>query len=1037
MTSEDSLPPRLIPSWFGDIADAIPHETAIAFEDSQLSYGALNRLSAHLAGELMDKGAGFGTVIGLCVPPSLELVVGALAILRAGCIYLPLDPGYPPERLDYMIADSGCRLIIATSALDARSLSTRALVHQIDGYSGRSREYVGVPLIEPQALFPEVAYIVYTSGSTGRPKGVEGTHRSLANRMEWGLNTFPYAPGEICCLKTSISFVDSLSEMFAPLLGGCKLVITPAGMLRDPAAFVDFLVKQSVSRLVAVPSLLGLICAVLTERRRSLHCMKVVVSSGEPLSAQLAGEVLARMPHARLVNLYGSSEIGGDVTSNVVTRPPDTDGIISIGWPISNTICLVMDEQGRPVPDGVIGELYVGGAGVARGYLNRPQETAARFIEHSLGDRTRGHLYRTGDLVRRMPNGSFAYHGRLDHQVKIGGVRVEIGEVEHALTAQSGVREAAVAAHRRGSGESYLVAHVVLDAASDAEAVRTAPVRLRKSLLVRLPQVMIPAHIEIVAALPLTPSGKLDRQALRLRIATAAQARQTPALSEVQQSLRAIWSEVLEVPPEAIDVDADFHALGGNSFALLKLVFRISRQWNHPLDVQAFLKEPTLARLARAIELGEQRVKSVSGSGPTEIPLTPSQLRLLEGIDIDHPRIRHHNIEFLLQVESETAAVSGALERCLARHDVFCITSFGTRADGRLVQIIGAAPVRLPTDRTGVDRNLADFIAEAKTRRNAIRPAQGQLYYFFLYADADGTTYVYALINHLIFDGYSHYVLLSELARFLGDPKVALSAPLSFARRSVAYSGDAMRRQLESELPYWEATIAEKPDRTLFADAEGGASRVVTIAHVFHNGWNTLQRRNERSRSTVFLAACVFAVAARYGLNRVHARIVGSGRMAVAGIDDSLTVGYVSDHYPQVFEVGLDAAETLAKIADARLILPRGGAGYPWLRHCFQHERLLTGAQIDDFPLHFNYMPRSDQIAGIRDRSDLLGEPDRFLGDEDYAGIAFFVVEEEHQARVGLYRNSRYVGDETASAILDLVIESLEALAGEEAGAEP
>lgn len=1011
-------------SRFFETAEKHPEKVAITDGSEKLTYAELDRLSGILSTRLSDFGVGSEFVVGISLKPSIELVVCILAIWRAGGAYLPLDPGYPGQRLRYMLADSGCQLLLTTSKVAETLRGSDTATWTIDQGLRSEGVFSGNDGCQRTAQAAELAYIIYTSGSTGEPKGVEGTHRSLVNRLDWGLDAFPTTPNDVCCLKTSISFLDSLSEILTPLLGGCLLKIVPDGLIKNIEAFVNFLSDECVTRLVAVPSLLKLICTVLSERGETLPSMAIVVSSGEALSSSTAADVFSMIPNARLVNLYGSSEIGADVTVNVLTDPSEATNEISIGFPLTGVVCVVLDDTGRPVEDGVCGELHIGGVCLARGYRNKEKETHARFIEPSadLGLST-GRLFRTGDVVSRCPDGSLSFVGRTDDQVKIGGVRIELAEVERAILSFDTVSEVMVAALERELEDRYLAAFIVVQTSGSKTSVFDSVAELKMGLAHILPPMMIPTHFEVVPSLPLNPNGKLDRRALRLGLGyVPLEEVANGTLSSTQEKLAQVWAEILELDTEEIQINSDFHLLGGNSFALLKLLFRCSKIWECPIDIPLFLANPTLAAMAKQIVVGEPKSANLSPyhSKAVVAPLSPSQRRLLDGIEISAPRICNHNIEFLYEVDADTEKLSAALVRFLSRHEVFRVSEMTLDVNGQLIQKFDDAVPEHSEIETSDNILFHDFARDAKACRDAINPRHGRLYHFRICCDATGTTYFYGLINHLIFDGYSQFLMLSELSSFILDPERSLATPLGFGARSILYHEDATRASLLKEIPYWTSIVREVPDRSAFADMTGsGDSRLCTTYCVLPGICNVLRQRGEWFRSNVALAICAFAVGKNFELHTLGVRIVGSNRLALEGVDDSLTVGYVSDHYPQKVNVGETLAETVSNVLEARSAVPRRGAGYSWLRHAFNVPELVNGAQIDDFPMHFNFLPESDDFALFVDRTELLGPPAPYLGDDDYQGIAFFAVEEEGCLKVGIYRNSRFVSDEAVNSILE------------------
>ncbi|HEY4388384.1 MAG TPA: amino acid adenylation domain-containing protein, partial [Ktedonobacteraceae bacterium] len=487
-----------------------PDAVALIFEQQQMTYCVLDRRANQLAHSLRRLGVGPDQFVGVALERSLELVVVLLGILKAGGAYLPLDPNHPSERLAYMLEDAQPALLLTQRSLQAQLPSTNIPLFCLDQlWEMLSAEPESTPaiLLQPEHL----AYVIYTSGSTGRPKGVMGTHRASLNRFHWMWQRYPFGPAEVCCQKTNLSFVDAVWEIFGPLLQGVTLVIMADDVVKDPAHLRRLLERQAVTRIVLVPSLLRVLLEDEQALQRQLHRLTYWVSSGEPLALEVAQRFRRCLPEARLLNLYGSSEVTADVTYYEVT---DLDMLFSvpIGRPIANTQLYVLDTQHDLVPVGVTGELYIGGVGLARGYHRRPELTAERFIPHPFSQMPGQRLYRTGDLVRYRADGVLEFQGRIDAQVKLRGFRIELGEVEAVLRVHPEVRDVVVLLREETEGRSYLVAYVIAQA--EGEGVTVAQLQAHMRMFV--PEHMVPAFMILLDAFPLTPHGKVDRRALPL-----------------------------------------------------------------------------------------------------------------------------------------------------------------------------------------------------------------------------------------------------------------------------------------------------------------------------------------------------------------------------------------------------------------------------------------------------------------------------------------------------------------------------------------
>ena len=546
-----------------------------------------NRLAHHLG----DLGIGGNVVVGVCLERSVDLVVALLAIFKVGAAYLPLDPAYPRARLEYMLRDSGAAALVAgrrsAEGLDAGDVPVVDLDADADVIARHPTTAPG-----RTAGPDDLAYVLYTSGSTGTPKGVMAEHRAVVNRLAWMQEAYPMAPGEVACARTRLSFVDSVCELFGPLTSGIPLVIVPEAEAVSPAALVGALARHGVTRLVAVPSLLR---AVLGLDDRALDGLRVElwVSSGEVLSVDLADRLLRRFPRARLLNLYGSTEVAADATCFEVGRGRGAGATVPIGRPIANTRVHVLDRRRRPVPEGVPGELYVGGAGLARGYLGRPELTAERFVPDPFRPGER--LYRTGDRVRALPDGDLEFLGRLDEQVKVRGFRVEPGEIEAVVRSDPGVREAAVVPWDDGTGDTRLVAYVVPEPG-------TEPAELRRFARDRLPEHMVPNLFVPLDELPRLPNGKLDRRALAERRATDGLPRPSYEAPRtiVEEAVAGAYGEALGV--DRVSVTDDFFELGGHSLIATRVASLLGARFSIDVPLAAVFENPTVTTLAAALE---------------------------------------------------------------------------------------------------------------------------------------------------------------------------------------------------------------------------------------------------------------------------------------------------------------------------------------------------------------------------------------------------------------------------------------------------
>jgi len=569
-----------------------PDATAVQCGPARLSYGQLARRVHALAARLLETGTGPGDRVGLAMGRSVDMLAAVLAVVRTGAAYVPLDPAFPAERLRFMITDAGLRTLVTQpdAAADLPEDGVPRIVldpdDPLEGYAGRT--------VPSRARADDPAYVIYTSGSTGTPKGVVVHHRAVVNflasmAVEPGLD-----PQDVLMAVTTLSFDIALLELLLPLTVGARVVIASADESADGTLLARLLDAAGATVMQATPTQWRmLVDAGWQGTGREFRCF----SGGEPLPADLAAALRARC--TQLWNLYGPTETTIWSTCHRVETP---DGPVPIGRPIANTPVYLLDEARRPVPRGATGEIYIGGPGVALGYLARPELTAERFLPDPFAGAAGARMYRTGDLGRLRRDGTLEHRGRTDAQVKVRGFRVELGEIEAALSALDTVRQAAVVLRRGDRNDDRLVAYVVpAGAAVPADDLRTA-------LAARLPAFMIPHHFVTLSALPTTPNGKVDRAALARRAVEAAAGSpgsRAPA-SPAESAVARVFADVLGL--DRVGADDDFFDLGGHSVLAMRVVARLRDGPAPALGLRDLFEAPTVAALA-------ERIRSLNGDG--------------------------------------------------------------------------------------------------------------------------------------------------------------------------------------------------------------------------------------------------------------------------------------------------------------------------------------------------------------------------------------------------------------------------------------
>ncbi|MFJ6084530.1 amino acid adenylation domain-containing protein [Streptomyces sp. NPDC092369] len=619
---------------FEEQALRTPGAPAVLHGDTTVTYAELNARADRLAAAVNARGAGPESVVAVALRRGPDLVTALLAVLKAGAACMPVDPAYPADRIALMLGDARPRLVIC----EPDTAQQLGIAPDVVCTPDASTDLRGPrPPLSPE----NPAYVIFTSGSTGRPKGVLGTQRALANRLAWGRELRKGGTPGVRLAKSPISFIDGLTELLGALVIGDAVALVDDDATGDPAALATVTDRHRATALTAVPSLYSTL--VESAPPDSFASVRTWIASGEPLPAELAQSIARRWPTARLVNLYGCSEAAGDSLMHVYEGG---DGPVPLGQPIANTRAHVLDPFLRPVPIGGTGELYLAGDGLARGYLDQPGGTAERFVADPFGP-PGGRLYRTGDLARQRADGTVEFLGRADDQVKIRGFRVELGEIEAAVRALPGVARAAVVAREDGPGARRLVAYVVptaSDAASvphvDAASVRaadaapvTAPaldaLALRRALAERLPAHLVPSAVVILDALPLTPSGKVDRRALPAPDFTEASTFEPPR-TEPEKVLCGLFAEVLGL--ERVGVHDDFFELGGDSIVSVRLADR-ARRAGLGLSPRDVFTRRTPAGLAEA-------ARDESGPPQEEFTATAAPLVSLSATQLDNVKAR-------------------------------------------------------------------------------------------------------------------------------------------------------------------------------------------------------------------------------------------------------------------------------------------------------------------------------------------------------------------------------------------------------------
>jgi amino acid adenylation domain-containing protein len=799
---------------FEEQVDRAPDRLAVVAGDRRLTFRELDAQSNRLAHHLRAAGAGPEVPVALCLERSAEAVVALLAVWKAGAAYVPLDPTQPAGRLAWLLEDTGAPLLVTDSHLPPVSgARTMRLDEEAAAIARR-------PADRPagQAGPRNLAYVIYTSGSTGRPKGVQVEHRSalhLLAALEAAvldpLVPSGRRPAPLLASLNAPMIFDASVQQLALLLAGHALCVVPQDIRADGAALLAFLREQGVDLLDCTPSQLRLLVAAgLLDGPAG---PRLVLTAGEAVDEPLWRR-LAQAERTVCFNLDGPTECSVDATFHRVepgsSRP-------TIGRPLPGYEVFLLDHAQRPVPPGAQGELCLGGAGLARGYLGRPGLTAERFVPHPFARRPGERLYRTGDLGRHLPNGDLEFLGRLDHQVKIRGFRIELGEIEAALVEQAGVRDAVVVAQESATEDRRLVAYVAGEAPVDA---------LRQALRQRLPDYMMPATFVTLAALPLTPSGKVDRKALPAPERRSAEESHVAPRTPVEEILAGIWAELLGV--ERVGAADHFFDLGGHSLLATRVISRLRSAFDVAMPLRALFEAPVLADLAARIEAALR-----AGARPSTPPLVPvprqgplplsfAQQRLWF-LDQLEPASPLYNIAVALRAEGplDTRVLALCLGEIVRRHAA--LRTVFAAPEGSPVQVIQpAAPFGLAVvDLSGLPEGRREAQALSLAAEEAGRPfdpTRGPLLRGAL-VRLNGEDHVATLtMHHIISDGWSMSILVREVtalyAAFAGArPSPLPELPVQYADFCAWQRSWLHGEVLESEISFWRRQLQDLPPR--------------------------------------------------------------------------------------------------------------------------------------------------------------------------------------------------------------------------------
>ncbi|HKT26875.1 non-ribosomal peptide synthetase [Dyella sp.] len=840
-----------------------PDRVAVIYEDMSLSYAELNAQANGVARHLRTLGVGPDGLVGVCMERSLDMIVALYGILKAGGAYVPLEPGYPADRLAAIVEDARLSVVLTQQRLRERVPHVQGVrVISLDSEAATLARHATDNLdhdVQPNHL----AYVIYTSGSTGKPKGVGIDHQGIVNRLQWMQDAYPLTAADRVLQKTPFSFDVSVWEFFWPLLEGAMLVVARPGGHQDVAYLAALIDAQSITTLHFVPPMLDVFINEAGECGRS---MRQVMCSGQALPLELQQRFFARWPHVALHNLYGPTEASVDVTA-WECRKDSALACVPIGRPIANIQIHILDDALNPVPVGVVGHLYIAGVGLARGYIHRPALTAQSFVPNPFSAAPGARMYRSGDLARYLPDGSIEYLGRSDHQVKIRGLRIELGDIEASLAALESVRDVIVLARTDARNITHLVAYLV------AHAAQTLPdeAQLRALLSKKLPDYMVPSHFVTLDAMPLTPNGKVDRKALPAPDLTQSAKAYVAPRTPDEQRMAAIWADVLKL--DRVGIHDDFFELGGHSLLATQLVSRIAAVFQVRVSLHEIFDAPTLVEMVGCVRPASAQ-NEISPQAPTPagetFPLSFAQQRLWL-LDQFEGRNAAYNMPVTLRLKGELHrdALQRALDDVVQRHDVLraCFESVEDAPVQRILPRMAwplvyhdlsdlAQSAREAMAKTLiVDETRIPFdLASPPLVRGALVRCDAQEHLLLL------------TMHHIVSDGWSMGILMREVAAFYAHH--ARGLPLTLPPLPMRYvdfaswqrqwlSGEVLAQQLD----YWKRQLAGSPallalptDRPRpSVQGRDGASLLLAVPAELSGKLKALSRK---SHGSLFMTLC-------------------------------------------------------------------------------------------------------------------------------------------------------------------------------------
>ncbi|MBN2535371.1 MAG: amino acid adenylation domain-containing protein, partial [Spirochaetales bacterium] len=935
---------RLIHELFGEVVMQMPEATALVYKEKKLTYRELHDRSNRIACLLAEKKCRKGAAIGLSVNKSIEMVVGMLGILKAGAAYVPIEPSYPENRIKFILKDICCDLLLSQKKISENLKTAVDIINLDDELLYESASESGNPGLPGNA--DDLAYILFTSGSTGTPKGVLVPHRAVV-RLVRNTNYTRFERGGRILQTGAIAFDASTFEIWGALLNGLELHLVDDDIILNGRQMGNIIKNNGITTLWLTSSLFNQLCLEDPALFKPLHTLLV---GGEALNPQTINLVRETNPGLVVINGYGPTE--NTTFSTFFKIEKDFDASIPIGKPISNSTAYILDQYNNVQPVGVAGELCVGGDGVARGYLNDPDLTSQKFVPHPFEPGAT--IYRTGDLARWMPDGNIDFLGRRDYQVKIRGYRIEPGEIEAALRAINGIKDALVVTIDE-NGHKNLCSYII----ADAEVKNTDIIT---SLKMSLPSYLVPAYIIKLDSFPKTKSGKIDRYSLPdPRKHLLREGTYTAPQTEVQKNMAEIWQNILGV--ERIGITDDFFMFGGDSIKVIQVVSQLQR-YGYTLEVHQFFENRTIEELSGLVTHNANEIDQGKVTG--NINFTPIQHWFREKVVI---RKNHFNqaLMFYRPKGFDRESVRGVFRKLLRHHDALRIVL--SQDNGYLINKDTAGPDVPLTFHEVPDGDMeALFIREkAEEIQKTISLHNGPLLHLGLFRTATGD-HLLIVIHHLVIDGISWRILLEDFSILYDQEMKGQKAVLPLKTHSFKYWAEALTGysrtgNVKDELPYWQKVCSGYTPLTGQSPVTKGTARDILTSTIIVSKEDTtflsgdIHKPYHTGMNDILVSALSLALGKWCGKNTIIFNMEGHGRQGIVkDMNITRTIGWFTSLYPVKLDIMENLEDHIRYVKKTLEEIPGKGIGYGVLRYLSGLSPDLKETITIDPDICFNYL---------------------------------------------------------------------------------